>query len=190
MRKIIASEFVSLNGVMEAPEKWHFPFVNSELQAEINASIHSADTLLFGRITFEIFAKHWSSKTQNEHGIADKLNSMPKYVVSTMLEKADWNNSSVINGNLTEEISRLKRQAGGDIGIIGSAKLVESLLQLDLIDEIRLWVHPVVVKGGQHLFGDKLESKALHLLESKTHETGVVTVLYQTAPYQAFIPQA
>jgi dihydrofolate reductase len=185
MRKVIASEIVSLNGVMEAPEQWHFPFINVDLQAEINASIHSVDALLFGRVTFEIFAKHWSSKTQNEHGIADKLNSVPKYVVSTTLEHADWNNSSIIGGNLKEEISRLKNQAGGDIGIIGSAKLVESLLQLDLIDEIRLWVHPVVVRGGQHLFGDQLESKAMHLLESKTHETGVVSVLYQTAPMQA-----
>lgn len=185
MRKIIASEFVSLNGVMEAPEQWHFPFVNFDLQAEINASLRAASALLFGRVTFEIFAKHWSSKTQNEHGIADQLNRVPKYVVSTTLEHADWNNSSIIKGNLKEEISRLKRQADGDIGIIGSGKLVESLLQLDLIDEIRLWVHPVVVRGGQHLFGDHLESKALHLLESKTHDTGVISSLYQPVFAQA-----
>jgi dihydrofolate reductase len=189
VRKIIASEFVSLNGVMEAPEQWHFPFINFDLQAEINASIHAADALLFGRVTFEIFAKHWSSKTHNEHGIADQLNRVPKYVVSTTLEHTDWNNSSILKGNLKEEILRLKMQTGGDIGIIGSAKLVESLLQMDLIDEIRLWVHPVVVKGGQHLFSDQFDSKTMHLLESKTHETGVVSVLYQTAPLRALTPQ-
>jgi dihydrofolate reductase len=189
MRKLIAIEFVSLNGVMEAPERWHFPFVDPELQAEINeASIHSAEALLLGRVTYEAFAATWPLLTQNEHGIADRINAMPKYVVSNTLERAEWNNSSIIDGrNLAEEVSKLKRQPGGNINIIGSATLVHSLLAIDLIDEVRLWIHPVLVNGGKHLFDDGLESKSMRLLESKTHERGVVSVLYQPAPIQAIM---
>ena len=182
MRKIIASEFVSLNGVVEAPETWHFPFVDDQFQAEINASIHSINALLLGRTTYDIFAASWPLRTQNEFGIADKLNTMLKYVVSTTLEWAEWNNSSIIKGNLAEEISRLKRQPGGNIGIVGSTTLVRSLLQLDLIDEVRLWVHPIVVNGGERLFNDGFGSHSMRLLESKTHETGVVSLLYQPLP--------
>jgi dihydrofolate reductase len=180
MRKVIASEFVSLNGVMEAPETWHFPFVDAELQSEINdASVHSLETLLLGRVTYDTFAAFWPLHTQNEFGISDKINSMSKVVVSSTLERAEWNNSSIINGNLAEEISRLKQQPGGNIGIIGSAKLVQSLLAMDLIDEVRLWVHPIVINGGARLFNEGFGSHSMTLLESKTHGTGVVTLLYR-----------
>jgi dihydrofolate reductase len=183
MRKIVASEYVSLNGVAQAPETWHFPFIDDQFLAEINASIHSIDALLLGRTTYEIFAASWPLRTQNEFGMADKLNAMPKHVVSTTLEHTEWNNSSIIRGeHLAEEISRLKRQPGGDIGIMGSAKLVQSLLRLDLIDELRLWVHPIVVNAGAHLFHDGLGSHSMRLLESKTHEKGVVSLLYRPVP--------
>lgn len=179
MRKIIVSEFLSLDGVMEAPEQWHFPFVNSELQAEINAGIHASDALLLGRITYEIFAGYWPTQTHNEFGIADKLNSQPKYVVSSTLEKVDWNHSTLIKGNIVEAITKLKQQPGGDISVTGSATLVQSLLQADLIDEYRLMIHPIVVGSGIRLFTDGGEQKVLKLIETKTFSSGVVILMYQ-----------
>ena len=136
---------------------------------------------LLGRVTYEIFASYWPSQTNNEFGLADKINSAPKYVVSSTLEKADWNNSMLIKENATEEISRLKQQAGGDIGIIGSAALVQSLMPTGLIDEYRFLVHPIVVGSGKRLFRDRTESTFLKLTKTKVFDSGVVLICYQPA---------
>lgn len=163
---------------MEAPENWHFPFVNDELQAEINAGIHNSDALLLGRTTYDIFAEYWPNQHNNEFGIADKLNSQPKYVVSTTLEYATWNNSTLINTNVVEAITRLKHQSGGNIGVTGSAMLVQSLMRADLIDEYRLMVHPVVVGTGKRLFNGAHDPKAMKLVSAKTTSSGVAILTY------------
>src|SRR5215217_4696309 len=139
MRKVIASEFGSLDGVMEAPEKWHFPYFNDEMGEAIGAAMANADAMLFGRVTYEEFAAFWPSQGGDDQEFADYMNITPKYLVSTTLqEPLEWNNSTLIKGNnLAEEIARLKDQPGKDITISGSGALVRSLLEDDLLDELR-----------------------------------------------------
>ena len=178
MRKIVVSEFLSADGVMEAPDTWQFPFQTEEMGAITERQTSETDAFLLGRVTYEIFAGFWPSMTQNEFGVADKWNSAPKYVVSTSLQKADWNNSTQIMSNIIEEIRRLKQQPGGNIGIIGSGKLVHSLLDVGLIDEIQALVHPIVLGKGARLFGDGYCS-SLKLADSKILSNGVVYLSYQ-----------
>ena len=125
MRKIIVLEFVTVDGVMEAPEKWQFPYLSEDVAEFNKTQLLALDTLLLGRVTYEIFASSWPLRTNNEFGIADKLNSMPKFVVSSTIGKADWNNSTLIRENVIEEIAKLKERDGGDIGIVGSAALIQ-----------------------------------------------------------------
>jgi dihydrofolate reductase len=181
MGKVIVSEFVSLDGVMEAPDQWHFPFFNEEAEKYKLDELFASDALLLGRVTYEGFAAAWPSVT-DEQGFADKMNSLPKYVVSTTLEEPlEWNNSRLIKGNIAEEVSRLKQQPGQDITVHGSADLVHTLMQHDLIDEYRLMVHPVVVGNGKRLFRDGSDTTVLRLVETKTFSTGVVVLFYQPA---------
>jgi dihydrofolate reductase len=161
MRKIIVSEFMSLDGVIEAPEKWHFPFVTDDMMEEVMAQLLGADAMLYGRQTYQDFAGFWPTQTTDESGVAAKLNNAPKFVVSSTLEKADWNNSTLI------------------IGMTGSATLIQSLLPTGLIDELRLLIHPIVVGSGKRLFKDGMESGTLKLIESKTYSGGVVLLVYQ-----------
>lgn len=163
---------------MEAPEQWHFPFLNDDLQTEINAGIHALDALLLGKTTYEAFAPFWPTQTHNEFGIADKLNSMPKFVVSSTLKTVEWNNSTRITGNVVAEITRLKQQPGDNIGITGSATLVQSLMQADLIDEYRLMFHPIVVGHGKRLFKNESDQRVLKLINTKTFSTGVIVLTY------------
>ena len=143
MRKVVVSEFVSLDGVMEAPDKWHFPYWSDEMGQEIEAAMGQADAM-----TYQGFATAWPSMT-DEAGFADRMNILPKFVVSTTLEEPlEWNNSTLIKENVAEEVSRLKQQPGRDILIHGSADLVHTLMQHDLIDEYRIMVNPVVVGSG------------------------------------------
>jgi dihydrofolate reductase len=178
MRKIVVGEFLSADGVMETPETWQFPFQTEELGAITERQIHDADAFLLGRVTYEGFAGYWPTLTHNEFGVADKLNNAPKYVVSTTLQKADWNNSTQIKSNVFEEIRKLKQQPGGKIGIIGSATLVHSLLDAGLIDEIQVLVHPIVLGKGVRLFVDGYRSP-LKLADSKILSNGVVFLSYQ-----------
>ncbi len=178
MRKIIVSEFVSADGVMEAPDMWQFPFQTEEMGAITERQTNDADAFLLGRVTYEIFAGFWPTQTHNEFGVADKLNSAPKYVVSTTLQKADWNNSTLIKSNVIEEIRRLKQQPGGKIGIIGSSVLVHSLLNAGLIDEIQVLVHPIVLGKGVRLFVDGYRT-SMKLADSKILANGVVFLSYQ-----------
>lgn len=178
MRKIVVSEFLSADGVMEAPDTWQFPFQTEEMGAITERQTRDTDAFLLGRVTYEIFAGFWPTQTHNEFGVADKMNSAPKYVVSTTLQKADWNNSTQIKSNVIEEIRKLKQQPGSKIGIIGSVTLVHSLLDAGLIDEIQVLVHPIVLGKGIRLFHDGYRSP-MKLADSKILANGVVFLSYQ-----------
>jgi dihydrofolate reductase len=179
MRKIVVSEFVSADGVMEAPETWQFPFQSEEMGDITERQTRDTDAFLLGRVTYEVFAGFWPTQTHNEFGVADKYNHAPKYVVSTTLQKADWNNSILIQSNVLEEIRRLKQQPGGTIGIIGSAKLVHSLLDAGLVDEIQVLLHPVVLGKGVRLFADGGRPAPMKLTDSQILPNGVVYLSYQ-----------
>src|SRR5918912_523909 len=182
MRKVIASEFVSLDGVMESPEQWHFPYYNDEIGEAIGAAMAQADTMLMGRVLYEEWAAYWPQQDPEENPVAAQMNGIQKYVVSTTLEgPLGWSNSTLIGGNVAEEISRLKQQPGKDISISGSGTLVRSLLQDDLLDELRLMVHPVVVGSGKRLFEEGSDQRALQLVDSRTFSTGVLYLTYQPA---------
>jgi dihydrofolate reductase len=180
MRRVVASEFVSLDGVMESPEKWHFPYFDEEMGQEIGAAMGQTDAMLMGRVNYEEWADFWPQQDQEENPAAVHMNGVRKYVVSTTLkEPLGWNNSTLIGGNVAEEIDKLKRQPGKDIAISGSGTLVRSLLQKNLLDELRLMVHPVVVGSGRRLFEEGGDRKELELVDSKTFSTGVVYLTYR-----------
>jgi dihydrofolate reductase len=184
MRKVIASEIVSLDGVVESPEEWHFPYFNDEMAEAIGKAMAASDAMLLGRVTYEGFAVFWPSQqpSDEDQETTNYMNGTPKFVVSKTLEEPlEWNNSTLIKGDVAEEITRLKQQPGKDISITGSPTLVRSLLQGDLLDELRLMVHPIVVGSGKRLFEDGSDQKALELVDSKTFSTGVVYLTYQSA---------
>ena len=184
MRKVTAGLFVSLDGVVESPEKWHFPYFNDEMGEAVGAAISSSDAMLLGRVTYQEFAAYWPGVSSEDEPFATHMNNAPKYVVSKTLDKAEWNNSTLISGNVAEEITKLKQQPGKNIGITGSATLVQSLLQDDLLDELGLMIHPVVVGSGKRLFQEGGGPKGLKLVDSMTFSTGVVSLTYQPAGMQ------
>jgi len=178
MRRVIAFEYLTLDGIMESPEKWQFPYLSDDVNEVIKAQILEVDAILMGRVTYEIFAASWPSRTNNEFGVADKLNAAPKFVVSETLEKAEWNNSTVITGDVEKRIAKLKELPGGDIALVGSGQLLEALMRYGLVDEYRLLLHPVVLGGGRRLFADGVHAK-LELIEAKRFTSGVVLLSYQ-----------
>ena len=185
MRRIVVSEFVSLDGVMEDPggaEKfelggWTMPYWDDEIGTYKFDELFASDALLLGRVTYQGFAAAWPSST-DEAGFADRMNSLPKYVVSTTLEQVEWNNSRLLKGNVAEEVSKLKQQPGQDILIAGSGELVRSLMHHDLIDEYRLLVYPVVLGSGKRVFTNG-SNATLRLVETRTFSSGVVLLHYQ-----------
>jgi dihydrofolate reductase len=182
VRKITAGLFVSLDGVTESPEKWQLPYFNDEMGEAVGAAMAATDAMLLGRVTYQEFASYWPGVSSEDQPFADHMNNTPKYVVSRILEEPlEWSNSTLIKGNVAEVITRLKRQPGKDIGITGSVTLVQSLLQEDLLDELGLMVHPVVVGSGKRLFEEGGDPKGLKLVDSKTFSTGVVYLTYQPA---------
>ena len=182
LRKVVAAEFVSLDGVMESPDKWHFPYFNEEMGQAVGEGFAAADAMLMGRVNYEEWAAYWPGQDPEENPMAAQMNSMQKYVVSTTLEEPlGWQNSTLINENVAEEIARLKQGEGGDIVVSGSGALVRSLLQYGLLDELKLMIHPVVVGGGKRLFEEGGEHKELELVDSKTFATGVVYLTYRPA---------
>ena len=182
MRKVVASEFVSLDGVVESPDKWHFPYFNDQMGDAIGVAMDASDAMLMGRVLYEEWAAYWPNQDPDENPVAARMNGVRKYVVSTTLEEPlEWQNSTLIGDNVAEEISRLKEQPGKDISISGSPTLVRSLLEEDLLDELRLMVHPIVVGSGKRLFEDGSDQKALQLVDSKTFSTGVLYLTYQPA---------
>jgi dihydrofolate reductase len=184
MRKVVASELMSLDGVVESPDKWHFPYFNDEMAEAIGAAMAASDAMLMGRVTYQEFAAFWPSQSsEDDQETTDYMNNTPKFVVSKSLEEPlEWNNSTLLGDNVAEDISKLKGQPGKDISITGSPTLVWSLLQDDLIDELRLMIHPIVVGSGKRLFEEGSDRKALQLLDSKTFSTGVLYLTYQPAP--------
>ena len=188
MRKVIVSEFVTLDGVIEDPGGseefdhggWAFRFDRGPEgdKFKLDEALAS-DALLLGRTTYEGFAEAWPSR---DGEFADKFNTMPKYVVSTTLdEPLEWNNSTLIKDNVAEEVSKLKQQQGGDILVNGSVQLVHTLMEHDVIDEYRLMVFPIVVGTGKRLFGDVGQTRALRLVESKpVGPDGVLILTYET----------
>jgi dihydrofolate reductase len=181
MRKIVAGLFVSLDSVVESPERWQLPYFNDEMGEQIGAAMVASDAMLLGRVTYQEFASYWPGVSSEEQPFAGYMNNTQKYVVSTTLEEVEWNNSTLIRGNVAEEIARIKQQPGKNIGITGSGTLVHSLLQNDLLDELGLMVHPVVVGSGKRLFEGGGDPKGLKLVDSKTFGTGVVSLTYQPA---------
>lgn len=178
MRKIVAGLFVSLDGVVEAPETWTGPYFSQEVGEHVGSMIAGGDTMLLGRVTYETFA---ASFAQQRGGMADQINAFPKVVVSTTLEKAEWQNSTLISGDIAAEITKLKQQDGRNINVSGSATLIAWLLRNGLLDELDLMVFPVVVGGGRHLFEDDGAQVALTLAECRRFSSGVVHVNYQPA---------
>jgi dihydrofolate reductase len=180
MRKIIASEYVTLDGVMEAPNKWSFQFWSEEAAQFKLAELFASDALLLGRVTYEGFASAWPSM-KDEAGFADRMNSLPKFVVSTTLQEATWNNSHLIKTDIVAEIALLKQLPGQDILLSGSSDLVNTLLHHNLIDEYRIMLHPVIAGSGKHLFRDGNDLTTLKLMDTKTFSSGIVVLSYQPA---------
>jgi dihydrofolate reductase len=181
LRKIVAGLFVSLDGVYEAPHEWHFPWFNDEMGAAVDAQMQAADAMLLGRITYQEFADYWPHQSPDEVDIAAHMNDTPKYVVTETLDRADWQNTTLIKGNMVEQLRDLKAQPGKNIGVTGSGTLVQSLLNDGLLDELRLLVHPIVIGKGKRLFLQGAERRPLRLIDAQTFSTGVMYLTYAPA---------
>jgi dihydrofolate reductase len=177
MRKVVVSEFVSLDGVMEDPQ-WTFQFESKEQDKFKFDELKASDALLLGRVTYDGFAAAWPNMIEQTGEYGEMMNGYPKHVVSTTLAEVEWNNSRLIKGNIADEISKLKQQPGKDILVFGSCGLAQTLMQIDLIDEYRLMVFPVVLGSGKRLFGDGIDKKVFRLAETKTFGSGVVVLTY------------
>jgi dihydrofolate reductase len=187
MGRIVVTEFVSLDGVVEDPGGaedfkyggWSFEIKRGEEgdKFKLDEALE-AEALLLGRVTYEGFAAAWPSR---EGEFADKFNNMPKYVVSSTLDEADWNNSTVLRGDVAEEVSKLKQRQDGDIVVHGSPRLVQTLIEHDLVDELRLMIFPVVLGRGKRLFGETSDKKRLRLADSKIVGDGVAILVYEPA---------
>ena len=189
MRKVVVSEFVTLDGVMEDPS-WTFQFSGEEQEKFKFDELSESSALLLGRTTYEGFAAAWPNMMEQYEGprraelgkYADMMNAYPKHVVSTSLEEPlEWNNSTLIRGNVAEEVSELKQPPGKDILVFGSGYLVKTLMGEDLIDEYRLMVFPVVLGSGQRLFRDGIDKIVLRHVDTETFGSGVVVLAYQPA---------
>ena len=188
MGKLVVSEFITLDSVIEDPGGaetfdrggWAFQFERGDDgdKFKLDETL-DAEALLLGRVTYEGFAAAWPTIT-DEVGFAEKMNTMPKYVVSSTLQDLTWNNSTRIDGDVPEQVAKLKQEAEGDILVAGSATLVRTLLEHDLVDELRLMVYPTVLGGGKRLFGDSATAKAFRLIESRpVGGDGVVILRYE-----------
>jgi dihydrofolate reductase len=185
--RLVVTEFVSLDGVIEAPGGgedfkhggWSFEIDRGDEGDKFKLDeAMSSEALLLGRVTFEGFAAAWPSR---DGEFADKFNTMPKYVVSSTLEEPEWNNSTVLRGDVAEEVAKLKREQDGDIVVHGSARLVQTLVDHELVDEFRLMVFPVVLGSGKRLFGETSDKKPLRLVDSKVVGDGVAILTYRPA---------
>ena len=191
MGRIVVTEFISLDGVVEDPGGsenfaqggWSFKISRGDEGDKFKLDeAFASEALLLGRVTYEGFAEAWPSR---DGEFADKFNNMPKYVVSSTLDEPEWNNSTVLKGDLAEEVGKLKREHDGDIVVHGSATLVQTLIEHDLVDELRLMVYPVVLGSGKRLFGDTSDGKPLRLVESKVVGDGVSILIYRPADEDA-----
>jgi dihydrofolate reductase len=189
MGRIVVTEFVSLDGVMQAPggedfkyPGWSFEFDRGEdgNQFKLDEALE-AEALLIGRVTYESFAGAWPSR---EGEFADKFNNMPKYLVSSTITEPDWNNTTVLEGDVVEAVTKLRQEVDGDIQVPGSRRLVQELIENDLVDELHLMVFPVVLGTGDRMFGETTDKKTMRLKESRTVGEGILVLIYQRADEQ------
>ncbi len=185
MRKITAGLFISLDGVVEAPDQWHFPYFNDEMGAAVDANLGAADTMLFGRTTYDSFAGAWPEREaagDEDAHFAKKLGDARKIVVSNQQLEFTWRNSEQLQGDLVEAVTALKNEpADGTIAMSGSVSVVRQLLAAGLLDELHLLVHPIAVRNGMRLFEEADAPVPLKLISSETFETGVVYLVYAPA---------
>lgn len=182
MRKVSSWLFISLDGVVESPDKWQDGLFDDDMGKDLTSQIDAEDAILMGRVTYQDFAPYWPTAT--DEPFASHINKTPKYIVSTTLDKVEWgqwDKPKLIKGNLAKEINKLKQQSGKNIGVSGSPTLVRSLLRENLLDELRLLIHPVVVGSGKRLFTEENGLKKLQLVDSKVTGTGVAILTYQPA---------
>ena len=184
MRKITAGLFISLDGVVEDPGDWHFPYFNDELAAAVDGQLGAADTLLLGRRTYDSFAGAWPDREaagEEDADFARKLGDARKVVVSNQTLEFAWRNSEQLKGDLVEAVTALRNEPGGDVAMSGSVSVVRQLLDAGLLDELHLLVHPIAVRTGMRLFADGASPVLLRLLSSQTFETGVLHLVYTRA---------
>ena len=180
MRKIKSYFFMSLDGVVESPDKWHFPYFDDEMGAAVGAGFGTADALLMGRVLYDEWVAYWPEHANEPFG--DVMNSIKKYVVSNSLQSAEWHNSEIISGDVAQKLTDIKAQDGGDITMSGSPTTVRWLLRNGLLDELNLLVHPIVVGDGMtRLFPPDEPRIPLELLSSQTFKTGVLNLSYAPA---------
>lgn len=180
MRKLTASFYISLDGVVDAPQEWHFPMVDDAMMSDVAGALEESDTILLGRATYQEWANFWPHQPAS-NPMAEYFNSTPKLVVSTTLASAGWENSTLISTDVAAQVAAAKRQAGNNISITGSGTLVRSLLGHGLVDELRLMLHPIVVGRGKRLFRDGDDRSSLDLVDSKAYPSGVLNLTYQPA---------
>jgi dihydrofolate reductase len=192
MRKVIVNEFVSLDGVIQAPGAadedttggfehggWHLNYFDELSQQRVLQGIVDAGGFLLGRRTYEIFAAYWPNAPEEEQVIAEPLNTKPKYVASTTLPgPLEWQNSTVLEGDVAEAVTALKQDDDGDLHVIGSTQLVQTLIEHDLVDEFRLMIDPLVLGGGKRLFPDDGALRLLRLVDSQATTTGAILATY------------
>ncbi|HWN21030.1 MAG TPA: dihydrofolate reductase family protein [Gaiellaceae bacterium] len=184
MRKITAGLFIALDGVVEAPDQWHFPYFNDEMGVAVDATLGAADTVLFGRKTYDSFAGAWPEREAaggEDAGLAKALGDARKIVVSNQKLEFTWRNSEQLEGDLVEAVTALKTERGRNIGLSGSVSVVRQLLAAGLLDELHLLVHPIAVRKGMRLFDDGETPIPLRLISSETFETGVLNLVYAPA---------
>jgi dihydrofolate reductase len=195
MRKVIVNEFMSLDGVVQAPGAededtsggfehggWHLRYFDDISQKQVLESIVEAGGFLLGRRTYEIFAAYWPNAPEEEQVIAEPLNTKPKYVASTTLtEPLEWQNSTLLQGDVAEAVAALRQEDGGDVHVIGSTVLVQTLIEHDLVDEFRLMIDPVVLGGGKRIFRDEGVFRPLRLVQSQATTTGAFLATYAPA---------
>jgi dihydrofolate reductase len=189
MGRVVVTEFVSLDGVIEAPgggddfehAGWTFAIARGEEGDKFKLDeLFEAEAQLLGRVTYEGFAAAWPSMT-DDAGFAEKMNGMPKYVVSSTLDRAEWSNTTVLSGDVAEQVAKLKQDVDGVILVAGSAQLVQALIEHDLVDELRLMVFPVVLGSGKRLFGETSGKKPLRLKDTQTVGDGIAILTYERA---------
>jgi dihydrofolate reductase len=195
MRKVIVNEFMALDGVVQAPGAadedtsggfehggWHLRYFDDMSQKWVVGNLTEAGGFLFGRRTYEIFAAYWPTAPEEEQVVAEPLNTRPKYVASTTLtEPLEWQNATVLQGDVAEAVSALKQEDGDDLHVIGSTELVQTLIEHDLVDEFRVMIDPLVVGGGKRIFRDDGALRPLRLVDNQVTTTGAILAIYAPA---------
>ena len=194
MRKVVLTEWISLDGVAQSPAYadedpsggfdrggWHLRYIDDVAARRLVENLNEAGGFVFGRRTYENFASHWPNAGEEEQALARPLNTKPKYVASTTLtEPLEWQNSTLLDGDAAEAVAALKQQDGGDLHVIGSTVLAQTLIEHDLVDEFRLMIDPILLGGGKRLFRDDGVARPFRLVDSQVTTTGTILATYAT----------